>query len=90
LISTAAKAYDANHSDPNLGALANSCKWMAGETAYTACERAVMAHGGYGYAKEYHVERYLREVLIPRIAPISPEMCLNYVGERVLGLPKSY
>jgi acyl-CoA dehydrogenase len=63
---------------------------MAGEVAYTACERAVMAHGGYGYAKEYHVERYLREVIIPRIAPISPEMCLNYVGERVLGLPRSY
>jgi len=49
-----------------------------------------MTHGGMGYAKEYHVERYLREVLIHRIAPISPPMILNYLAERVLGLPKSY
>jgi alkylation response protein AidB-like acyl-CoA dehydrogenase len=49
-----------------------------------------MAHGGMGYAKEYHVERYLREAFIPRIAPISREMICNYIRERVLGLPKSY
>lgn len=49
-----------------------------------------MAHGGMGYAQEYHVERYMREVFIPRIAPVSREMILNYIGERVLGLPKSY
>lgn len=72
------------------GEYANAVKWVAGEAAFRACERAVMAHGGMGYAKEYHVERYLREALVPRIAPVSREMCLNYVGERVLGLPKSY
>ena len=87
MINHAAKMYDEGFST---GEYANSVKYLAGETAYTACERSVMAHGGMGYAKEYHVERYLREVFIPRIAPISPEMCLNYVAERVLGLPKSY
>ena len=49
-----------------------------------------MTHGGFGYAKEYHVERYLREVLIPRIAPVSPQLALSFIAEKVLGLPKSY
>ncbi|WP_299358587.1 acyl-CoA dehydrogenase family protein [uncultured Paracoccus sp.] len=72
------------------GAAANAAKYLAGEAGFRACETAVMAHGGFGYAKEYHVERYLREVFIPRIAPISPQLCLSYLAERVLGLPKSY
>ena len=50
----------------------------------------MLTHGGIGYAKEFHVERYLREVMIPRIAPVSREMILCYIAERVLGLPKSY
>jgi acyl-CoA dehydrogenase len=49
-----------------------------------------MSHGGMGYAKEFHVERYLREIFIARIAPVSREMILSYIGERELGLPKSY
>ena len=49
-----------------------------------------MTHGGMGYAKEFHVERLLRESLICRIAPVSPQMILNYISERVLGLPRSY
>ncbi|MEO4000828.1 acyl-CoA dehydrogenase family protein [Mesorhizobium sp. CAU 1732] len=72
------------------GAAANAAKYLAGEAGFHACETAVMTHGGFGYAKEYHVERYLREVMIPRIAPISPQLCLSYIAERVLGLPKSY
>ena len=72
------------------GAQANAAKYLAGEAAFRACERAVMAHGGMGYAKEFHVERFLREVFIPRLAPVSPEMVLNYIAERVLGLPRSY
>ncbi|MGQ2904439.1 MAG: acyl-CoA dehydrogenase family protein [Neoaquamicrobium sediminum] len=72
------------------GAAANAAKYLAGEAGFNACETAVMAHGGFGYAKEYHVERYLREVMIPRIAPISPQLCLSYIAERVLGLAKSY
>lgn len=72
------------------GAAANAAKYLAGEAGFHACETAVMTHGGFGYAKEYHVERYLREVMIPRIAPVSPQLALSYVAERVLGLPKSY
>jgi acyl-CoA dehydrogenase len=72
------------------GAAANAAKYLAGEAGFQACEQAVMTHGGFGYAKEYHVERYLREVLIPRIAPISPQLVLSFIAEKVLGLPKSY
>ncbi|MDQ2780437.1 MAG: acyl-CoA/acyl-ACP dehydrogenase [Pseudomonadota bacterium] len=72
------------------GAEANAAKYLAGEAGFEACTQAVMTHGGFGYAKEYHVERYLREALIPRIAPISPQLVLCYIAERVLGLPKSY
>ena len=72
------------------GAEANAAKYLAGEAAFSTCTNAVMTLGGMGYAKEYHVERYLREVMIHRIAPISPPLILCYIAERVLGLPKSY
>jgi acyl-CoA dehydrogenase len=72
------------------GAEANAAKYLAAEAAFHACETAVMTHGGMGYSKEFHVERYLREVMIPRIAPITPHMILNFIAEKVLGLPKSY
>jgi acyl-CoA dehydrogenase len=74
----------------NAGASANAAKYLAAEAGFNACQQAVMTHGGFGYAKEYQVERYLREVMIPRIAPISPELVLCFIAERVLGLPKSY
>ena len=74
----------------NCGAAANAAKYLAGEAGFNACQQAVMTHGGFGYAKEYHVERYLREVMIPRIAPVSPQLALSFVAEKVLGLPKSY
>ena len=83
----AAWAYDTGRDS---GALANSAKYLAAEAGFKACTQAVMTHGGMGYAKEYHVERYLRESIIPRIAPISRELVLCYIAERVLGLPKSY
>ncbi|KAI5928709.1 acyl-CoA dehydrogenase/oxidase [Camillea tinctor] len=73
-----------------VGVAANSAKYLAAEAAFTACERAVMTHGGMGYAVEYDVERWLRECLVPRIAPVSREMIMNYIGEKVLGLPRSY
>ena len=78
--------------DQNLpcGAEANSAKYLAAEAGFKACQQAVMTHGGFGYAKEYHVERYLREVMIPRIAPVSPQLILCFIAEKVLGLPKSY
>lgn len=72
------------------GSQANAAKYLGAEAGFEACTRAVMTHGGMGYAKEYHVERLLREVLIARLAPVSPQMILNYVAERELGLPRSY
>jgi len=83
----AATLYDAGQP---CGAEANAAKYLAGEAAFKACQAAVMTHGGMGYAKEYHVERYLREVMITRIAPVSPQMILNFIAEKVLGMPKSY
>ncbi len=72
------------------GVEANTAKYLAAEAGYEACMTAVMSMGGMGYAQEYHVERYLREVLIPRIAPVSPHQIMNFIAERVLELPKSY
>jgi acyl-CoA dehydrogenase len=72
------------------GAAANAAKYLAGEAGFEACQQAVMTHGGFGYAKEFHVERYLREIMIPRIAPVSRELILSFIAEKVLGLPKSY
>ncbi len=83
----AAAMYDAGL---ECGSFANAAKYLAAEAGFRACETAVLTHGGMGYAKEYHVERYFREMLIPRIAPVSREMILNYIAERELGLPKSY
>ena len=72
------------------GAEANAAKYLAAEAGFKTCTQAVMTHGGYGYAKEFHVERYMREVMVARIAPVSRELVLSYLAERVLGLPKSY
>jgi len=72
------------------GAEANAAKYLAAEAGFRACEQAVLTHGGMGYSKEFHVERYLREIMIPRIAPVSREMILSHIAERVLGQPKSY
>ncbi len=72
------------------GPAANAAKYLAAEAGFAACETAVTTHGGYGYAKEFHVERYFRESLIPKLAPVSPELILCFIAERVLGLPKSY
>jgi acyl-CoA dehydrogenase len=72
------------------GAEANAAKFLGAEAALAACQTAVTTHGGMGYVKEFHVERYLREAMIARLAPVSAEMILNYIGEKVLGLPRSY
>lgn len=87
MVYKAASRFDAGES---CGAEANAAKYLAAEAGYQTCLQAVMTHGGFGYAKEYHVERYLRESLIPRIAPISPQLILSFIAEKVLGLPKSY
>jgi len=87
MVLSAASLYDAGR---ECGAEANAAKYLAAEAGFKACETAVMTLGGMGYAKEFHVERYMREALIPRIAPVSPQMILSFIAERVLGLPKSY
>ena len=87
MVFKAASLYDAGKP---CGAEANAAKYLAGEACFDACQQAVMTHGGFGYAKEYDVERYLRESLVGRIAPITPQLILCYIAERVLGLPKSY
>jgi len=83
----AASLYDAGQP---CAAEANAAKYLGAEACYHACENAIFTHGGMGYAKEYHVERYLRESWIPRLAPVSPQLILCYIAEKVLGLPKSY
>ena len=87
LIAKAAYQYDKGE---NAGGMANAAKYFAAEAGFKAATQAVVTLGGMGYAKEYHVERLLRESLIPKLAPVSAQMILNYISERVLGLPKSY
>ena len=72
------------------GAEANAAKFFCAEAGYRACESALLTHGGMGYAKEFHVERYFRESMLPRIAPVSIQLILSFIAEKVLGLPKSY
>jgi acyl-CoA dehydrogenase len=72
------------------GEAANTAKFLAADAAFFACDRAMQTHGGMGYAREYHVERYWREARLLQIAPVSQEMVCNYIGAQVLGLPKSY
>jgi acyl-CoA dehydrogenase len=91
----AARLYDQSTTDGSItqtavGMACNSAKYLAAEAAFRACERSVLSLGGMGYAQEYHVERYLRDCFIPRIAPVSREMIMNYVAEKSLGLPRSY
>ena len=87
MVLRAAAAYDRGE---ETGAFSNAAKYCAAEAGFRACETAIMTHGGMGYAREYHVERYFREIQIARIAPVSPQLILSHIAERVLGLPKSY
>ncbi|SAL69839.1 acyl-CoA dehydrogenase domain-containing protein [Caballeronia choica] len=83
----AAALYDARKS---CGAEANAAKFLGADAGFRACDQAMQTHGGFAYAKEYHIERLWREVRLLRLAPISQEMVLNFVSNKVLGLPKSY
>jgi len=82
-----ARLYDAGK---ECGKEANAAKYLAGEATFTACKNAVLTHGGMGYAKEFHVERYFRECLIHWIAPITPHLMLSFLAEKALDLPRSY
>lgn len=83
----AAELYDAGKP---CGAEANTAKFLGARAGYEACERAIFTMGGFGYAKEYHVERLFREVAVTRIAPITEQLISSFIAEKVLGLPKSY
>ncbi|PPJ21403.1 acyl-CoA dehydrogenase [Nocardia nova] len=72
------------------GREANTAKYLCADAGFTAADRAMQTHGGMGYAEEYHVARYFREARVMRIAPVSQEMILNYLGSHTLGLPRSY
>ena len=87
MVFKAAAMYDAGLP---CGAEANGAKFLGARAGFNACQQAILTHGGYGYAKEFHVERFMRESMISRIAPVSEQMILNYIGEQVLGLPRSY
>ena len=87
MIMRAAQLYDAGKP---CGAEANAGKFLGGRAAFEACTKAVMTHGGMGYAKEYQVERLFRESILLRIAPITEQMILNFIGEKVLDMPKTY
>jgi acyl-CoA dehydrogenase len=87
MVFKAAAQYDKGES---CGPAANAAKFLGAESGFRACQTAVMTHGGHGYAKDYHVERYFRESMIPRLAPVSRELILCFIAERVLGLPRSY
>jgi acyl-CoA dehydrogenase len=83
----AAALYD---SKQPCGAEANASKFLGARAAFNACKTSMMTHGGMGYAREYQVERLFRESMIPILAPVSEQMILSFIGENVLGLPKSY
>jgi len=87
MVMKAAWLYD---NDRSCGPEANAAKFLAGRAAHSACEKAVFTHGGLGYAKEYHVERLYREVILTRIAPVTEQLILSFIGEKVLGQAKSY
>ncbi|MEY2927882.1 MAG: hypothetical protein RL367_2359 [Pseudomonadota bacterium] len=87
MVMRAAWLYD---NDRPCGAEANTAKFLAARAGFDACTRAVMFHGGMGYSKEYQVERLFRESILLRIAPVSEQMIMSFIGEKVLGLPKSY
>jgi acyl-CoA dehydrogenase len=87
MVLKAAELYDAGKP---CGAEANAAKFLGARAGYDACLQAVLTHGGFGYAKEYHVERLLREVTVTRIAPVTEQLIQSFIAEKVLGLPKSY
>jgi acyl-CoA dehydrogenase len=72
------------------GAEANAAKFVSARAAFDTCTRAVLTHGGMGYAREFQVERLFRESILPRIAPVTEQLILSFIAEKVLDLPKSY
>lgn len=90
VVYSAASAIDGEGDGKAIGARANMAKYLASEACFEAADAAVQTHGGFGVAREYDVERYFREARLTRIVPITQQLVLNYLGENVLGLPRSY
>ena len=90
MVYTAASAVENDANPKAIGARANISKFLAADAAFDAADAAVQTHGGFGVAREYDVERYFREARLTRLVPITQQLVLNYVGENVLGLPRSY
>ncbi|SEH17440.1 acyl-CoA dehydrogenase [Natronorubrum sediminis] len=90
MVYTAASAVENDANPKAIGARANMSKFLAADAAFDAADAAVQTHGGFGVAREYDVERYFREARLTRLVPITQQLVLNYVGENVLGLPRSY
>lgn len=90
VVYSAANDTDSSSDRTDIGAQANVAKYLAADAAFDAADAAVQTHGGFGVAREYDVERYLREARLARLVPVTQELALNYLGESVLGLPRSY
>lgn len=89
-ILNAAALYDQNEPQKKVGDISNMAKYVSVEACIEAVYHAMQTLGGYGYAKEYHIERWWREVQVFRLAPITQQMTMNYIGEHILGMPRSY
>lgn len=90
MVLKAAWLHDQNAPSVQVGSIANMAKYLAVEASIEACHHAMQTHGGNGFAEEYHVERWYREVQLFRLAPVTQQMTLNFIGEHVLGMPRSY
>ena len=89
-VQRSALMHDEQMSDLQIGSVANIAKYVAAEACIDACYHAMQTHGGNGYAREYHIERWFREAQLFRLAPLTQQMTLNFIGEHVLNLPRSY
>lgn len=89
-VQSAIDAFDGGENPKRVGELANMAKYLASEAAFQTTDDCMQTHGGYSFAREYHVGRYWIESRLMRVAPISNQMVLNYVGEHILKLPRSY
>lgn len=87
MVHEAVRLYEAGE---NPGAEANMAKLLAADASWEAAEACVQTHGGFGFAQEYDVERKFRETRLYKVAPISTNLILSYLGEHVLGMPRSY
>jgi len=90
MVYSAASAAVGDDDAKNVGARANMSKFLAAKAAFEAADAAVQTHGGFGIAREYDVERYFREARLTRLVPITQQLALNFIGENVLDLPRSY